>query len=94
MIEYLYDCIRATAGQDITVAAVITDDNGEALTSGCGLMLHDDENMIVRVNGVFDGEQWNFTIPADATANRVGRYWYCICRGEESLCFKEPIYLV
>ena len=94
MIEYLYDCIRATAGQDICICAVITDDDGNIISDGCGLMLHDNENMLIKVNGAFDGEVWSFTIPADATSGLNGRYWYCICRHNTNLCFKTPIYLM
>lgn len=94
MIEYLYDCIRATAGQEICICAQITDDDGTAITEGCGLMLHDDEAMLIKVNGVCNGEEWSFIIPAEATAGLKGRHWYCICKGDASLCFKEPIYLV
>lgn len=93
-IEYLYDAIRATAGQDITISAVITDDNGEAITDACGLMFHDDENMLAKVDGELDGAEWIFTIPAEVTKGLTGRYWYCICRNETNLCFKTPLYLM
>lgn len=35
MIEYLYNAIRATTGDDITITADITDDNGKYIDSGC-----------------------------------------------------------
>lgn len=94
MVEYLYDAIRATAGQDICICASITDDDGVAITDSCGLMLHDDNSMITRVNGTFDGELWSFIIPSDVTEGLTGRYWYCICRNNTNLCFKTPIYLI
>jgi hypothetical protein len=93
MIEYIYDAIRATAGQEICICALITDDEGNAVSEGCGLMLHDDDGMIVKVEGVFNGEDWSFVIPAEATQGLKGRYWYCICRANSNLCFKTPIYL-
>ena len=34
MVEYIYDAIKATAGEDITIAASITDDNNQPITSG------------------------------------------------------------
>lgn len=94
MVEYLYDAIRATAGQDIPVVAKITDEEGTIIAEGCGLMLHDENAMIAKINGAFDGEQWIFTIPADMTEGKHGRYWYCICHHDMNLCFKQPIYLV
>lgn len=92
MIEYLYNCIRATAGQDICICAVITDDDGNPIASGCSLMLHNDEEMFSQVNGVYDGEAWSFDIPAEDTKGLKGRYWYCICKDNTNLCFKTPIY--
>lgn len=93
MIEYLYDAIRASAGQPIIITADIQND-GTSLTEGCGLMLHSDSEMLCRVEGVYDGEMWSFTIPAEITEGLKGRYWYCICYDNTQLCFKEPIYLV
>ena len=93
-IEYLYDCIRATAGNEIPITAVITDDNGDIITEGCGLMLHNDTEMIAKINGVYINDEWCFTIPAEATKNLSGRFWYCICHNDANLCFKQPIYLM
>lgn len=93
-LEYLYDAVKATAGQDICICAVITDDEGTALTEGCGLMLHDDEKMLIRVDGVYNNDMWSFVIPPEATVGMKGRYWYCICQGDSNLCFKTPIYLI
>lgn len=94
MIEYLYDAIRATAGEAITIAAEITNENGDCITEQCGLMLSDDNGLIVKVNGSLVNDTWNFIISAEATANLHGRYWYCICKNNKSLCFKQPIYLI
>ena len=94
MVEYLYDCIRATAGQDICILAVITDDEGLAITDACGLMLYDDNGMLFRVNGTYDGEEWSFEIPAELTEGLHGRYWYYVYRNDTNLCFKTPIYLM
>ena len=94
MIEYLYDAIRATAGEDITIAASITDENGNIIADACALMLHSDTDMIANATGVLNEGVWEFTIPATITADLKGRYWYCICQGQTKLCFKQPIYLI
>lgn len=94
MIEYLYDAIRATAGLDITIAANITDDEGNVITEGCSLMLSDDDEVITMATGYFDGELWEFNIPAATTSGLQGRYWYCIHHNDNTLCFKKPIYLM
>ena len=94
MIEYLYNAVRATAGEDICICAKITDDFGECVTDTCSLMLHDDKDLIVSVEGELLDEAWDFVIPANVTANLHGRFWYCICCGNTNLCFKQPIYLI
>lgn len=94
MIEYLYNAVRATAGEDITIAADITDDSGEDIKEACHIMLYDDLQLLGMYNGIYNGEVWEFTIPANITSGRIGRYWYCICVNNNSLCFKQPIYLI
>lgn len=97
MIEYLYDAIKATAGQDFAVNAWITDENENVITENCCLGLHHpDGTMIAKVNGVFLPESlmWEFTVPADVTAGLQGRHWYCIMHADSNMCFKQPIYLV
>lgn len=96
MIEYLYDAIRAVAGQDITIAAQITDEEGISITDGCSLMLHGEDSLITMVDGVYTPEldMWTYTIPADVTEGLKGRYFYSISRNDSSLCFKQPLYLV
>jgi hypothetical protein len=96
MVEYIYNAIRATAGEDITITARITYDNGDSITSDCHVMLFDNEELLTTVDGTFDAteEVWEFTIPAEATKHLSGRYWYRICSKLGSLCFKEPIYLI
>lgn len=94
MVEYLYNCIRATAGQDATIIANIAE-NGEDITAGMTMMLHDaDKAMIINVDGVYADGLWHFTIPADATKGRQGKHWYCLQRDGINVCFHEPIYLV
>lgn len=95
MVEYLYNTIRAVAGQDITIYALITDDDEQVITTGCSLVLYNDEEELVSVDGIYLPEslQWEFTIPANATSGRDGRYWYSVQHNNASLCFKQPIYL-
>ena len=95
-IQYILDVIKATAGTDIEVCAEITDDDGVPVTEGCGFMLHnDDENktMIVMIDGTYAEGVWSFTIPAEVTKGLKGRFLYCICRNNDTLCFKKPFYL-
>lgn len=96
MIEYLYNAIRATAGQEIVVGAEITDANGQFLEEGCHLMLFDpNKELIATIDGIYLNEgNWEFTIPAETTEGLHGRYWYCMCYHSDNLCFKEPMYLV
>lgn len=94
MIEYLFNAIRATAGEDICICAKITDDNGTPIDAGCALRFYDDEGMLARVEGTLTGDVWSFTIPKEKTEGLKGRYWYCFCDGEKTLCFKQALYLV
>jgi hypothetical protein len=94
LIEYLYNAIRATAGEDIIITAKVADDSG-AEVSGCAISLFDNEQLITTIKGLFGDGFWQFIIPAAITAELKGRYWYCICdEDHKKLCFKEPIYLV
>lgn len=95
MIEYLYNAIKATAAQDITLTAILTDVDGNPVEEDVSIMLHSDTEMIGKYDGdYFSGGIWSFTIPASATSGLSGRYWYCICEKNNNLCFKQPIYLV
>ncbi len=95
MIEYIHGAIKATAGEEIDIVAEITADTGEAITEDCELHIFDKgKNMITASQGVYNGEEWRFTIPAEATKGLEGRYMYCIGYKKSSLCFKQPIYFV
>ena len=39
MVDYLYDVIKAVAGEELQIAAVITDENGADISEGCMLVL-------------------------------------------------------
>lgn len=96
MIEYLYDAIRAVAGQDIGVTAKITDDDDMLITENCELVLHFNDGDMKRYPGVFIPElgEWSFTVPGEDTLGYRGKHWYCIQRNGENLCFKTPLFLV
>ena len=97
MIEYLFDAIRASSGQDIRIVAEITDDNGIVLTEGCSINLFSPEKeYIASFEGEYQAEtnDWLFTIPAEGTQGFKGRYYYCISYHGQSLCFRQPLYLV
>lgn len=97
MIEYLSNAIRATAGTTLNIAAKITDEEGAPVTTGAHFMLFDESaaELLVVVNGSYYAadDYWEFVIEKDLTANKCGRYWYCICVDTEPLCFKQPFYL-
>jgi hypothetical protein len=94
MIEYLYDAVRATAGEDFTITAKLTDDDGNIITDVCHVMIHEDDNVIYTAPGSLIEDIWYFTIPGEITKGRKGRYFYCICHHETSMCFKQPLYLI
>lgn len=94
MIEYVGNAIRATAGEDVCISAKITDNAGEIVDIHSHLMIYDDLALLATIDGVFDGEVWSYSLAADTTRGLQGRYWYCICVANESLCFKQPIYFV
>lgn len=93
MIEYLYNCILATADTDTEITAKITDESGNNITSNCSLMLYDDQKVLVDIKGVYvSGDFWNFIIPKEKTQGLNGRYFYSIKHEDSKLCFKQPIY--
>lgn len=96
MIEYLYDAIRATAGEEIAIAVVITDDLGEAITEGCSFTVYSDECALYTVEGEYitDFNEWLFNVPAEITEGKKGRFWYSIGYHGVNLSFKQPLYLV
>ena len=97
MVEYIDDMIRITAGEEAEIAAVVTGEDGESITEGVGLMIHNpDGSMLTKIPGEFIADEmtWTFTVPAETTKGLKGRYSYCICCFSESLCFRKPFYLV
>lgn len=94
MIEYLYDAIRATAGEDITISAKLTEDDGTPIENVCRVRLYDDKEMIYYAPGNLIDNIWYFTIPGEITEGLSGRYWYAICQDGLTISFKQPLYLV
>lgn len=93
-MEYIYDIVRATSGEDTIISAIITDEEGANITDSCYATLFANDTELVKVYGTFDGEQWNFTFPADVTSGLKGRYFYSIGRNFTDMCFKTPIYFI
>ena len=94
MTEFLYDCIKTIAGEDIHIGAQITDVDGNNITSGCSIVFIDkDFSTIGEYDGVYSDGAWTFTIPAEVTKGFEGRYWYRIKFKDESLSCAAPIYM-
>lgn len=98
MVEYLYDAIRAVAGQEIKVEAFITDENENVITENCYFVLHDKAGteMLLEKSGTYlpDYSIWEFVLAPEETKGMNGRYLYCIMHDNSNLCFKQPIYLM
>lgn len=94
MIELLYNAVRAVGGEDINIIAYITDADGKDITSGCSLSFFDkNQQFLGEFRGRFTNDAWVFTIPADSTQGKLGRYWYRISYKGASLGFAAPIYI-
>lgn len=94
MIEYLYDAIRSTSGEEVTIVADITDDKGAEITKNCYLKIYQDEDFEETVSGTYSGGLWYFVIPKEITDDLTGRYFYNIFYTDGSISFKQPIYFV
>lgn len=94
MTEYLYDAIIASSAEDVTIAAEITDEEEQAITENCSLLLFADDEVIFTSIGSYNEEQWEFEIPATVTETLKGRYAYAIKHEGQSLQFKQPIYFI
>ena len=96
MIEYIYDVIRASSGQPITIAATLTKEDDTPITTPCYLSIYDEnEERIVAIEGTHKGEgAWQFDVSAELTEGHKGKHWYCIGNDGASLCFRKPLYLI
>ena len=93
-IEYLHDAIRASSGQDVRIAAKITDNEGAEITSACKLTLWNGNEIICETEGECVNGEWAFIIPESVTIELHGRYFYTISNNGEHLAFRQPIYLI
>ena len=93
MVEYIYDAIKATAGENASIVAKITNYDGSNIER-CDMYIFDNNSEIFSVAGSFDGELWTFNISGQLTDGLKGRYWYEINNGGYSISFKQPIYFV
>ena len=95
MIEYIHNAIRATAGDDTPIAAIIRDEVGAIITENCHLQFLDGKKqLIANIDGAFDGDQWQFVIPSALTEGLKGRHYYCIVCDDVILNFRESLYLI
>lgn len=88
MVEYLYNAIRATAGDEITIVAKISNNDGTPINDNCTLVIYADCNTPIVVNGVYKEGIWSFTISASVTKDLKGRYYYCFYKRDEAIAFK------
>ena len=94
MTEFLYNAIKAVAGEDINIGAQITDVDGNNTTSECSIVFIDkDFSTIGEYDCVYSDSAWTFTIQAEVTKGFEGRYWYRIKFKDESLSCAAPIYM-
>jgi hypothetical protein len=94
MVEYLYDAIRVTAGEDFSIAATIPEETGE---EKCTMTISDKEgNAVLVLEGEYDADNkyWMFTAEHHQTEGFSGHYQYCICDRGVSLQFEQPLYFV
>ena len=94
MVELLYDAIKCIAGEDINIAAEITDAMENIISSECSIVfIYKYFSTIGEYDGVYSDGAWTFTIPAEVTKGMEGRYWYRIKFKDESLSCAAPIYM-
>lgn len=95
-IEYLYDMIKVTGGEDALVTALITEN--DEIAEAAGFHLYDQElTELLYVPGQLDeqGLYFEFPIAGEVTKYMKGRYLYNICNGNgSSRCFYQPILIV
>ena len=51
MIEYLYDAVRTSDGEDMTITATIRDTDGTTITDGCALRIFDEGGALIEEVG-------------------------------------------
>ena len=96
MIEYVYDAVRASDGEDVTITATIRENDGTTITDGCALRIFDEGGALIEeVGGTYYTDvnrcEFNFTFP---TYKARARYFYTIAHNGEDINFKARIYVV
>lgn len=97
LLEYIYDTIKATAGEDLDITAYVVDENGDSISQGCRLILRNgDESVLAVAEGIYNADEgmWHFHVPGERTAGLKGKHWYCVKQDDETICFLEPFYLI
>lgn len=94
MIEYIYDAIRVSSGTGFTIEAEVKTADNVLITDNVRLYISNGKKVIAKVDGDFYDDIWHFNVSEEATAGLEGRYFYCIRKGNEPLCFREPIYFI
>lgn len=94
MIEYLYNAIRISGDYDETITAIITDEKDEVVREAQLIIYDEDAKSIISYSEGTVNERgiYEFVIPGEITSS--GRYWYEITNGNNSLCFKQPLYII
>ena len=94
MIDYIFDAIKAKAGEDIEVSAFITDEEDNFVTAGCSFVLYGkDGDKFYECEGTCSENMTCFVIPAEETKGLKGRYWYTINEDGKTMNFFKPFYL-
>lgn len=96
MIEYLYDAVRTSDGEDMAITATIRDNDGTTITDGCALRIFDEDGALIEeVGGTYYTDvgiwEFKFTFP---THKARARYFYTIAHNGEDINFKARIYVV
>lgn len=97
MVEYLHQAIRVSKDEEITISAIIKDEDGVSVATGATLEILDGDNTVAIVYGDYDSvnDVWDFEISKEVLLElRCGRYFYTIKQDNNSLNFKQPLYVV
>lgn len=88
MIEFLYDAIRLSYGEEIILQVCLYDDEDQEITEGNAVLQIGNKD----IQGYYDDECWNFLIPS--TIGLKGRYFYRVICDNVVFNFDAPIYFV
>ena len=97
MIEYIDSIIRITGGADALIGAKIKNEAGELLTDIMShlMLYHPQDELVATIHGaVAEDGVHEYLVPAELTEGVTEKWWYCVCVGDEPICFKQPFYIV